>query len=122
MSTTDHHLPINTLRFLAVDAVQKANSGHPGMPMGAAATAYAVWTRQLKFDPSAPEWADRDRFVLSAGHGSMLIYALLHMARNLSHPHRCRAPAPLPASMQPSCAVSGRLRPLHPSRRLSPLP
>lgn len=72
-------LCINTLRFLAVDAVQKANSGHPGMPMGAAAMAYTLWTKFLKFNPANPDWFDRDRFVLSAGHGSMLLYALLHM-------------------------------------------
>lgn len=71
---------VNTLRFLAVDAVEKAKSGHPGMPMGAAAMAHALWTRFLRFDPGAPTWADRDRFVLSAGHGSMLLYGLLHLA------------------------------------------
>ncbi|PLX45576.1 MAG: transketolase [Deltaproteobacteria bacterium] len=71
---------INTLRFLAVDAVQKANSGHPGMPMGAAPMAYVLWTKFLNFDPSTPDWADRDRFVLSAGHGSMLLYGLLHLS------------------------------------------
>ena len=72
-------LCINTLRFLAVDAVQNANSGHPGMPMGAAPMAYTLWTRFLKHNPSNPTWFDRDRFVLSAGHGSMLLYALLHV-------------------------------------------
>ena len=70
---------IDTLRFLLVDAVQKANSGHPGMPLGAAPMAYALWTRVLKFNPHNPDWADRDRFVLSAGHGSMLLYSLLHL-------------------------------------------
>src|SRR5579875_4209380 len=70
---------INTIRFLAVDAVQKANSGHPGMPMGAAAMAYALWTRHLRFNPRDPKWFNRDRFVLSAGHGSMLLYALLYL-------------------------------------------
>jgi transketolase len=70
---------INTIRFLAVDAVQKANSGHPGMPLGAAAMAYALWTRHLKFNPQDPHWFDRDRFILSAGHGSMLLYALLYL-------------------------------------------
>jgi transketolase len=70
---------INTIRFLAVDAVQKANSGHPGLPMGAAPMAYVLWTKFLKHHPRNPAWADRDRFVLSAGHGSMLIYALLHL-------------------------------------------
>lgn len=70
---------INAIRFLAVDAVQKANSGHPGMPMGAAAMAYTLWTRHLRFNPKDPEWLNRDRFVLSAGHGSMLLYALLYL-------------------------------------------
>ncbi len=70
---------INAIRFLAVDAVQKANSGHPGMPMGAAAMAYALWTRHLRFNPKDPCWPNRDRFVLSAGHGSMLLYALLYL-------------------------------------------
>jgi transketolase len=72
-------LCINTIRMLAVDAVQKANSGHPGMPMGAAPMAYALWTRFLKHNPASPRWPDRDRFVLSAGHGSMLLYSLLHL-------------------------------------------
>jgi transketolase len=72
-------LSINTIRFLAVDGVQKANSGHPGMPMGTAAMAYTLWTRHLKHNPANPTWADRDRFVLSAGHGSMLLYALLYL-------------------------------------------
>jgi transketolase len=70
---------INAIRFLAVDAVQKANSGHPGMPMGAAAMAYTLFTRQLHFNPQDPHWLNRDRFVLSAGHGSMLLYALLYL-------------------------------------------
>ena len=69
----------NTIRFLAVDMVQKANSGHPGMPMGAAPMAYTLWDRFLCFDPADPDWADRDRFVLSAGHGCALLYALLHL-------------------------------------------
>jgi len=67
------------MRFLAVDAIQKAKSGHPGLPMGGAAMAYTLWTRHLKHNPSDPGWADRDRFVLSAGHGSMLLYALLYL-------------------------------------------
>ena len=70
---------INTIRFLAVDAVEKASSGHPGLPMGGAAMAYALWTQFLKHDPSTPDWPNRDRFVLSAGHGSMLLYSLLHL-------------------------------------------
>ncbi len=73
-------LAVNTIRTLAIDAVQKANSGHPGMPLGAAPMAHILWTRHLKFDPSDPAWPDRDRFVLSAGHGSMLLYALLHLS------------------------------------------
>ena len=72
-------LCINTIRMLAVDAVQKANSGHPGMPMGAAAMAYVLWPRFLKHNPKNPHWPDRDRFVLSAGHGSMLLYSLLYL-------------------------------------------
>lgn len=72
-------LCINTIRFLSADAVQNANSGHPGMPMGAAAMAYTLWTKYLKFNPKNPNWFDRDRFVLSAGHGSMLLYSLLYL-------------------------------------------
>ena len=70
---------INTLRFLSVDMVQKANSGHPGLPLGAAPMAYVLWTKHLKHYPSNPDWVDRDRFVLSAGHGSALLYSLLHV-------------------------------------------
>ncbi len=70
---------INTIRFLAADAVQKANSGHPGLPMGAAAIAYTLWSRHLRHNPRNPRWFGRDRFVLSGGHGSMLLYSLLHL-------------------------------------------
>jgi transketolase len=70
---------VNTIRTLAMDGVQNANSGHPGMPMGMADVAYVLWTRFLKHNPANPTWADRDRFVLSAGHGSMLLYSLLHL-------------------------------------------
>ena len=76
MNPTD---PINALRFLSIDAVQKANSGHPGMPMGMAEIATALWSNHLKHNPSNPKWFDRDRFVLSNGHGSMLLYSLLHL-------------------------------------------
>ena len=69
----------DTIRTLCMDAVQKANSGHPGMPMGMADVAYILWTKYLKHNPSNPDWVDRDRFILSAGHGSMLIYSLLHL-------------------------------------------
>lgn len=72
-------LAINTIRFLAVDAVQKANSGHPGLPMGAAPMAYVLWQNYMAFNPRNPKWVDRDRFILSAGHGCMLQYALLHL-------------------------------------------
>ena len=72
-------LCINTIRMLAVDAVQKANSGHPGMPMGTAPMAYVLWTRFLRHNPANPQWPNRDRFVLSAGHGSMLLYSFLHL-------------------------------------------
>ncbi len=72
-------LCINTIRMLSVDAVQRAESGHPGMPMGAATMAYVLWTRHLRHNPQNPSWPDRDRFVLSAGHGSMLLYSLLFL-------------------------------------------
>ena len=73
-------MAINTIRFLAVDAVEKANSGHPGLPLGAAPLAYALWSRAMKHNPSNPKWFNRDRFVLSAGHGSALLYAMLHLS------------------------------------------
>lgn len=72
-------LCVNTIRTLAIDMIGKANSGHPGLPLGAAALAYTVWSKHLKFSPTNPEWFDRDRFVLSAGHGSSMLYALLHL-------------------------------------------
>ena len=72
-------LCINTIRTLSIDGVQKANAGHPGLPMGCAAMAYVVWTRFLRHNPSNPHWHNRDRFLLSAGHGSMLLYSLLHL-------------------------------------------
>jgi transketolase len=71
---------VDTIRFLAADGVQQANSGHPGLPMGAADMAFVLWTRHLRFDPREPRWPGRDRFLLSAGHGSMLLYSLLHLA------------------------------------------
>ena len=79
MNNERDQLCINTIRMLAADAVEKARSGHPGMPMGAAAMAYVLWTRFLRHNPENPAWPDRDRFVLSAGHGSMLLYSLLHL-------------------------------------------
>ncbi len=75
----DHWLRAAALRMLAIDAVEKANSGHPGMPMGMADVATVLFSKHLKFDAAAPGWADRDRFILSAGHGSMLLYGLLYL-------------------------------------------
>ncbi|WP_296580449.1 transketolase [Xanthobacter sp.] len=79
-SITSHDRLANAIRFLAIDAVEAANSGHPGLPMGAADIATVLFTKVLKYDPSRPFWPDRDRFVLSAGHGSMLLYSVLHLA------------------------------------------
>ncbi|MCV0407380.1 MAG: transketolase, partial [Rhizobiaceae bacterium] len=79
VSRDKHDRMANAIRFLSMDAVEKANSGHPGLPMGAADIATVLFTRFLKFDPQRPDWPDRDRFVLSAGHGSMLLYSLLHL-------------------------------------------
>ena len=76
-------LSINTIRTLAMDAVQAANSGHPGTPMALAPAAYALWNEVLRYDPQRPQWPDRDRFVLSCGHASMLLYAVLHLAEVL---------------------------------------
>jgi transketolase len=80
MYSEKDRLAATTLRMLAIDAVQAANSGHPGLPLGAADIAIVLWTRFMKYDPSDPRWPDRDRFVLSAGHGSALLYSLLHLA------------------------------------------
>ena len=79
MARAQHDRMANAIRALAMDAVEQAKSGHPGLPMGAADIATVLFTRFLKFDPTDPTWPDRDRFVLSAGHGSMLVYALLHL-------------------------------------------
>jgi transketolase len=80
MSTPEHQeLAINTIRFLSADAVQQANSGHPGLPMGAAAILYTLWTHHLHFNPRNPSWPDRDRFILSGGHGSAVLYSLLYL-------------------------------------------
>ena len=100
---------INTLRFLSVDAVQKADSGHPGMPMGAASMAYVLWTRFLKHNPVNPEWFDRDRFVLSPGHGSMLLYSLLHLTGY-----------DLPLEQIKQFREWGSLTPGHPERGVTP--
>ncbi|MEC2073734.1 transketolase [Alkalihalophilus marmarensis] len=79
MSTNVELKAINTIRTLSIDSIEKANSGHPGMPMGAAPMAFSLWTKYMQHNPSNPDWANRDRFVLSAGHGSMLLYSLLHL-------------------------------------------
>jgi transketolase len=73
-------LAIASIRTLSIDAIEKANSGHPGMPMGAAPMAYTLWSRYMNHNPKNPNWFNRDRFVLSAGHGSMLLYSLLHLS------------------------------------------
>src|SRR5947208_14465556 len=78
--TNIDELCINTIRTLSMDAVQKANSGHPGLPMGMAPTAYVLYAKVLDHDPADPAWPDRDRFLLSAGHGSMLLYSVLHLS------------------------------------------
>jgi transketolase len=82
-STTDQpieQLAVNTIRTLSMDAVQAANSGHPGTPMALAPVAYELWQNHLRFDPALPVWANRDRFVLSAGHASALLYSMLHLS------------------------------------------
>lgn len=100
---------VNTLRFLSVDAVQQANSGHPGLPLGAAPMAYVLWTRFLKHHPANPHWFDRDRFVLSAGHGSALLYSLLHLTGY-----------DLPLAQLRQFRQWGSLTPGHPERGLTP--
>lgn len=79
-NTKNEQLAINTLRTLAIDAVEKASSGHMGLPLGAAPMAYTLWKKHLNINPENPDWFNRDRFVLSAGHGSMLLYGLLHLS------------------------------------------
>src|SRR3977135_1334639 len=73
-------LCVNTIRTLAIDGVQQANSGHPGAPMGLAPVAYALWQQFLRYDPEHPNWLNRDRFILSAGHASMLLYSMLYLS------------------------------------------
>ncbi len=102
-------LSINTIRFLSVDAVQKANSGHPGLPLGAAAMAYVLWTRFLRHNPINPQWSNRDRFVLSAGHGSALLYSLLHLTGY-----------DLPLDQIKQFRQWGSITPGHPERGLTP--
>jgi transketolase len=108
-STDLDTLCINTIRFLAIDAVQNANSGHPGMPMGAAPMAYTLWTRHLRHNPANPRWFDRDRFVLSAGHGSMLLYGLLYLTGY-----------DVPLEQLKQFRQWGSITPGHPEHRLTP--
>ena len=77
--TNIDEMSINAIRVLSADAIQKANSGHPGLPLGTAPTAYELWTNHMNYNPADPEWENRDRFVLSGGHGSMLLYSLFHL-------------------------------------------
>ena len=72
-------MSVNAIRVLSADGVQKANSGHPGLPLGAAPMAYELWAKHMKHNPANPKWPNRDRFILSGGHGSMLLYSLLHL-------------------------------------------
>lgn len=102
-------LCVNTIRMLSIDAVQKANSGHPGLPLDAAPMAYVLWTHFLKHNPSNPEWYDRDRFVLSAGHGSMLLYSLLYLTGY-----------PLPLEQIKQFRQWGSITPGHPESELTP--
>jgi transketolase len=102
-------LAINTIRFLSVDAVQHANSGHPGLPLGAAPMAYVLWTRFLQHNPRNPQWLNRDRFVLSAGHGSALLYSLLHLTGY-----------DLPLDQIKQFRQWGSITPGHPERGLTP--
>src|SRR5665811_161874 len=108
-ATALDELSVNTVRFLSVDAVQKANSGHPGLPLGAATMAYVLWTRFLKHHPANPDWFNRDRFVLSAGHGSMLLYSLLHVSGY-----------DLPLEQIKQFRQWGSITPGHPERGLTP--
>src|SRR5262245_3024055 len=103
-------LSINTIRTLAMDGVQKANSGHPGMPMGMAPAAYVLWTRFLRHNPRNPKWPNRDRFVLSAGHGSMLLYSLLYLTGYQDYP----------LDQLKQFRQWGSLTPGHPESELSP--
>jgi transketolase len=102
-------LCVNTIRALSIDAVQKADSGHPGLPLGAAPMAYTLWTRFLKFNPKNPDWYDRDRFVLSAGHGSILLYSLLYLTGY-----------PLSLSQLKQFRQWGSITPGHPESELTP--
>ena len=126
-SAVAHKDMANAIRALAMDAVEKAKSGHPGMPMGMADVATVLFTRFLKFDAAAPDWPDRDRFVLSAGHGSMLLYALLHLTGYPGMTHGGAAAASASSAPRPPAIPSSATRPASrrpPARwaRASPTP
>ena len=126
MAHVDHSRMANAIRALAMDAVEKANSGHPGLPMGAADVATVLFTQFLKFDAADPKWPDRDRFILSAGHGSMLLYALLYLTGNAEmtldqikhfrqldsqdagHPENCSPPGSRPPPVRSARASPSR--------------
>jgi transketolase len=108
-NTARDELCVNTIRMLSIDAVQKANSGHPGLPLGAAPMAYVLWTNFLKHNPLNPNWYDRDRFILSAGHGSMLLYSLLHLTGYA-----------LPMTQIKKFRQWGSITPGHPEKELTP--
>ncbi|MHB8880924.1 MAG: transketolase [Thermodesulfovibrionales bacterium] len=116
--TTIDEQCINTIRMLAADAVQKANSGHPGMPMGDAPMAYVLWSKFLKHNPSNPHWHNRDRFVLSAGHGSMLLYSLLHLTghkismEDIKNFRQWESPTPGHPEYCPDCGIETTTGPL----------
>ena len=113
---------INTIRTLAMDAVQKANSGHPGAPMGLAPVAYVLWNRYLKYDPADPMWPARDRFVLSNGHASMLLYSLIHLAgvKALDHDGNVVDAPSLPMDELKRFRQLGSKTPGHPESHLTP--
>ena len=122
---TDERRMADAIRALAIDAVEKAKSGHPGMPMGMADVATTLFTKYLKFDAADPRWADRDRFVLSAGHGSMLLYALLHLTghagmgiEELSASASCIRPPP---ATRNTASIRGSRPPPARSARASPM-
>jgi len=109
MSQSIEQLCVNAIRMLSVDAVEKAKSGHPGAPMGLAPTAYLLWTGFMKYNPRNPSWPDRDRFVLSAGHGSMLLYSMLYLTGY-----------DVPLDQIKQFRQWGSLTPGHPERELTP--
>jgi transketolase len=113
---------INTIRTLAMDAVQKANSGHPGAPMGLAPVAYTLWNRYLNYDPADPTWPNRDRFVLSNGHASMLLYSLIHLTgvKNLNHEGKVLDEPALPMEQLKQFRQLGSKTPGHPENELTP--